>query len=117
MIRDAAQAGHIVIACGGGGIPVAKNERDDYAGVEAVVDKDWTSSILAAEIGADLLIILTDVPKVYLNFRKPEQQALSALTVGETERYLLDGHFGSRLDAAEGRGDPGFSRRPAVGAA
>lgn len=93
MIRDAARAGHIVVACGGGGIPVAQTEAGDYVGVEAVVDKDRTSSILATQIGADLLIILTDVPKVYLNFRQPDQLPLSALTVGQTERYLAEGHF------------------------
>lgn len=93
MIRDATRAGHIVIACGGGGIPVMKTAAGDYAGVEAVVDKDRTSSILAAQINADLLIILTDVPKVFLNYRKPNQQALSALTLAETETYLREGHF------------------------
>jgi len=93
MIRDAARQGHIVIACGGGGIPICKNDRNDYEGIEAVVDKDWTSSILAREIGADLLIILTDVPRAYLNYNQPDQRPLSALTIGETETYLGQGHF------------------------
>ena len=68
MIREAARAGHIVIACGGGGIPIKKNPDDSYAGVEAVIDKDLTSSVLATDVGAALLVILTAVPQVYLNF-------------------------------------------------
>jgi len=92
-IRDAAAQGHIVIACGGGGIPIIYNDEDNYEGVEAVIDKDLTSSILASQIGAELLIILTAVPKVYINFNKPDQHALSALTIGETERYIAEKHF------------------------
>ena len=93
MISDATRAGHIVIACGGGGIPIAKNASDDYEGVEAVIDKDLTSAILAAEIGADLMIILTDVPQVYVNYKKPEQRALGAVTMEEAERLIQEGHF------------------------
>jgi len=93
MISDAAQRGHIVIACGGGGIPVIKNAQNDLEGVEAVIDKDLTSSILAANIGADLLIILTDVPQVYTNYNTPQQQALGAVTMEEAERLINEGHF------------------------
>ena len=94
MIRDSARAGHIVVACGGGGIPIIRKEgTNDYAGVEAVIDKDLTSSVLANEIGAELLIILTDVPQVYVNFRKPEQRALGAVTIEEIEAYFDAGHF------------------------
>jgi carbamate kinase len=93
MIRDAARAGHIVVACGGGGIPVRKAPDDSYAGVEAVVDKDLTSSVLAANIGAELLIILTAVPQVYVGFGKAEQRALSAVTLEEIERLHGQGHF------------------------
>jgi len=92
-IRDSAQQGHIVIACGGGGIPIIRKEDGSYEGVEAVIDKDLTSSILASQTNAELIIILTSVPKVYLDFNKPTQRALSALTIGETERYLTEGHF------------------------
>ena len=93
MIRDAARQGHIVVACGGGGIPVKKLESDDYEGVEAVIDKDLTSALLAAEIGADLFVILTDVEKVYLNYRKPDQIGLDAVTIQLLEQYIAEGHF------------------------
>ena len=93
MIRDSARAGHIVVACGGGGIPIIRREDNDYVGIEAVIDKDLTSSVLAAEIGAELLIILTDVPQVYVHFGKPEQQALGAVTVEEVESLYAAGHF------------------------
>jgi len=93
MIRDSARAGHIVVACGGGGIPIIRREDNDYEGIEAVIDKDLTSSVLAAEIGAELLIILTDVPQVYVHFGKPEQQALGAVTVEEVESLYAAGHF------------------------
>lgn len=93
MIREAARSGHIVIACGGGGIPVKVSEDGEYVGVEAVVDKDLTSSVLAVNIGAELLIILTAVPQVYVDFGRPEQRALSAITLEEIERLRDEGHF------------------------
>jgi carbamate kinase len=93
MIRDAALAGHIVVACGGGGIPIKSSEDGSYVGVEAVVDKDLTSAVLGANIGAELLIILTSVPQVYVDFNKPEQRALSAVTLDEIEQLLGEGHF------------------------
>ena len=93
MIRDAAQAGQIVVACGGGGIPIKRSDDDRYVGIEAVVDKDLTTAVLGANIGADLLIILTAVPQVYVNFNTPEQRALSAVTLDEIEHHLADGQF------------------------
>jgi carbamate kinase len=93
MIRDTARAGHIVVACGGGGIPIKKQDDGQYAGIEAVIDKDLTSSVLATDIGAALLIILTAVPQVYVNFGKPDQQALGAVTLEELERMQAEGHF------------------------
>jgi len=93
MIRDAALHGHIVVACGGGGIPIKKNPDDSYVGIEAVIDKDLTSSVLATDIGAGLLIILTAVPQVYVNFGRPDQQALGAVTLEELERLYGEGHF------------------------
>jgi len=93
MIADAARAGHIVVACGGGGIPVKRGENGEYGGIEAVVDKDLTSSVLAANIGASLMIVLTAVPQVYINFGKPNQEALSAVTLEEIERLQEEGHF------------------------
>jgi carbamate kinase len=93
MIRDTVRAGHIVVACGGGGIPITKNADDAYVGVEAVIDKDLTSSVLAADIGAALLIILTAVPQVYVNYGKPDQRALGAVTLDEIEALVAQGHF------------------------
>ncbi len=93
MIREAASRGHIVIACGGGGIPVYQTERRGYAGVEAVIDKDRTSGVLARGIDADLLIILTAVDCVYLHFNQPEQSPLGAVTLAECSRYIAEGHF------------------------
>ena len=93
MIRDTARAGHIVVACGGGGIPIRIGADNRYCGVEAVIDKDLTSSVLASNIGASLLIILTDVPQVLLDFGKPTEKALGAVTLEEVEAYHAEGHF------------------------
>lgn len=93
MIREAALEGHIVIAGGGGGIPVRKDEDGRLVGVEGVVDKDLTSSVLARDIGASLLIILTAVPHVYVDFGTPGQRALGAVTLDEIEGHFDDGQF------------------------
>jgi len=93
MIRESARAGHIVVACGGGGIPIVKDEDTRYRGVEAVIDKDLTSSVLASDIGASLLIILTDVAQVSVHYGTPEQRPLGAVTLAEIERYHGEGHF------------------------
>ncbi|UCC19840.1 MAG: carbamate kinase [Promethearchaeota archaeon] len=82
----------IVIACGGGGIPVIKEEKKLY-GVEAVIDKDLASSKLAEQIGADILLIATDVEKVALNYGTPEQEDLEKLSVSEAKQYLEEGQF------------------------
>ena len=71
-----------------------RGPESEYQGGEAVIDKDFTSSVLAAEIGADLLIILTDVPQVYVRFGKPDQKALGAVTLEEIETLQREGHFG-----------------------
>ncbi|MFH1727206.1 MAG: carbamate kinase [Pseudomonadota bacterium] len=92
-IKESAMEGHVVIAGGGGGIPIIKNQEGKFAGVEAVVDKDSTSSIIAQKVKADLLIILTEVPNVYLNFKKENETALSAITLEETRRLIEAGHF------------------------
>jgi carbamate kinase len=93
MIRDAVRQGHIVIAAGGGGIPVRKAADRHYAGVEAVIDKDLTSAVLATNIGAELLVILTAVPQVFAEFGTPAQRALGAVTLEEVERLHAEGHF------------------------
>jgi carbamate kinase len=93
MIREVAQEGHIVVAAGGGGIPICQDTDGRYRGVEAVVDKDLTSSVLATDIGADLLIILTAVPQVYLDFGTPQERALGAVTLEEIEALQAEDHF------------------------
>ena len=84
--------GWIVIACGGGGIPVIK-EGKRLSGVEAVIDKDLASSKLGEQIGADILVIATDVEKVALHYGKPEQEILEKVSITEAKKYLKEGHF------------------------
>ncbi|MBI3098483.1 MAG: carbamate kinase [Planctomycetes bacterium] len=95
MIRELALSGHLVIAVGGGGVPIARSATNEYEGVEAVIDKDLASSLLACEIGADRLIILTEVPAACVNFGRPRQKAIDRMTVGEAERHLAAGEFGN----------------------
>lgn len=92
-IRDLVKRGNIVIAAGGGGIPVYRDDKKNLVGVEAVIDKDLASSLLAREIGADAFFILTDVANVYLNFHKPNQVALEKITAQQAEKYLESGEF------------------------
>jgi carbamate kinase len=104
MIRDAVRAGHVVVACGGGGIPISTGEGGKYVGVEAVVDKDLTSAVMGANVGAELLIFLTAVPNVYVDFGKPDQRPLGAVTLEEVERLRDEGQFppgsmGPKIDA------------------
>lgn len=95
IIKDLASKGNIVIASGGGGVPVYRDENKFLRGVEAVIDKDFASAKLAIEIGAEAFYILTDVPKVYLNFNTPEQIILDKLTTEEAENYYNQGQFTS----------------------
>ncbi|HBM80250.1 MAG TPA: carbamate kinase [Clostridiaceae bacterium] len=85
-------SGCIVIANGGGGIPVVE-EKGTYKGVEAVVDKDFSGELLALNLNADTLIILTDVPKVYVNFKKDNQRALDTVSIEEIKKYQSEGQF------------------------
>lgn len=93
VIRRLLEEDVIVIACGGGGMPVYVEDDGTYEGVDGVVDKDRASSVLAREIEADELIILTEVDKVALNFNKPNQRFLDTLSVTEARQYLSEGHF------------------------
>ena len=93
VVRTLVEAGAVVITIGGGGIPVVR-EGEQLAGVEAVIDKDLASSLLAKELGADILVIATDVPYVAINFGKPEQENLKTLTFATAEKYLAEGQFG-----------------------
>lgn len=92
-IRELSDMGNIVIACGGGGVPVIRRGAGDYRGVDAVIDKDLASARLAEEVGADTLIILTAVDKVALNFGKENEKLLSHMTVDEARGYIKEGHF------------------------
>ena len=95
IIRDLVQAGRIVIAAGGGGIPVILNGRGLYEGVEAVIDKDYAASLIAREVGADLFVILTAIERVCCDFGKPTQREL-AVADGATKAEatsLAEGQF------------------------
>jgi carbamate kinase len=93
-IMALAQAGFTVVGVGGGGIPVIEDASGNLVGVEAVIDKDLASSLLAYSIQADLFMISTEVEKVALNFNKPNVQWLDRLTVEEARRYMAEGQFG-----------------------
>ncbi len=93
VIRLLLDAGVIVIAAGGGGIPVVRDEAGRLTGVPAVVDKDAASCLLAKNLGAEILMISTGVEKVALNYRKPDQTWIDRMTVAEARRHLEDGQF------------------------
>lgn len=93
VIRGLAQEGHVVVACGGGGIPVIEDEKGDLQGVEAVIDKDFASSLLARSLGADALVLPTGVEQVALDFNKPTQRWLERLTLAEARRHLAEDQF------------------------
>jgi len=92
-IKTLIDTGFTVVGVGGGGIPVIKDEKGDLVGVEAVIDKDFASALLAGNIGADLFLISTAVEKVALNFNKPDQEWVDHMTLQEAKGYLADGHF------------------------
>jgi carbamate kinase len=99
------EAGYIVVAAGGGGIPVVRDADGGIRGVEAVIDKDLTAALLARAVGARLLIIATDVPAAMLDFGTPRARALGPVTAAELRRYAGDGHFtagsmGPKVEAA-----------------
>ena len=92
-IKTLTQKGFVVIGAGGGGIPVVRTEQGDYQSVDAVIDKDLSTALLAREIRADVLVITTGVEKVCINFGKPNQQALDTVSVAQMTRYKDEGHF------------------------
>ena len=94
IIKSMLDAGEIVVAVGGGGIPVVREDDGQLRGVEAVIDKDCASSRLAIDINADVLLILTAVEKVYRDFGRPSQKALNHLSLNEAKELLAEGHFG-----------------------
>ena len=93
-IGKAARNGAIVIASGGGGIPVYKDKDGLLRPIEGVIDKDFASSLLASRLHADEFYILTDVPNVYINYGSPDQKAIEFLNYEDTEKYLNEGQFG-----------------------
>ena len=101
-ITSLSNSGHVVICTGGGGIPVVTSETG-YQGVEAVIDKDRASALLAKEVDADILFILTAVEKVAINYGKQNQKWLSTMSIEETYQYIDEGHFapGSMLPKVE----------------
>ncbi|TCP96211.1 carbamate kinase [Cricetibacter osteomyelitidis] len=102
-IKTLLNAGHIVITCGGGGIPVVSDKQGRLVGINAVIDKDSASCVLAEKLVADYLVILTAVEKVAINYGKPNQQWLSQLSTQEARQYIAEGQFakGSMLPKVE----------------
>jgi carbamate kinase len=105
VIRDLVGAGRIVIAAGGGGIPIIINGRGLFEGVEAVIDKDYVSSLIAREVKVDLFIILTGIERVYLDFGTPQERPVETMTVEQAGDYLVQGQFprgsmGPKIEAA-----------------
>ena len=102
-VKAMIEAGQIPVTVGGGGIPVKEMEGRHLKGTSAVVDKDFASAKLAEELEADMLVILTAVEKVAINFGKPNQESLSEMSIQDAERYIKEGHFapGSMLPKVE----------------
>lgn len=105
VVRRLARQGVIVIAAGGGGVPVAEGPGGELRGVEAVVDKDLATAVLARELGAEAILTLTDVDRVYLDFGKPGQRGLGEVRLADLREYRAQGHFppgsmGPKVDAA-----------------
>ena len=109
LVGRLAREGMIVITVGGGGIPVVRDSLG-FKGVEAVIDKDLASSLAAVEIGADEFYILTDVPKVCINYRTLQEQALDSMSIAEAERYLAEGMFAEGSMAPKVRAGISFVR-------
>jgi carbamate kinase len=92
-VKELLDSGRIVITVGGGGIPIYVDENGNFEGVDAVIDKDFASALLALEIGADLLVILTGVDKVAINYNKPDMQELDILNLSDAKRYYAESQF------------------------
>ncbi|HKQ25846.1 MAG TPA: carbamate kinase [Burkholderiales bacterium] len=93
IIEALIDLGYIVIACGGGGIPVLRDAQGDLQGLEAVIDKDFASSLLARDLGAELFVVSTGVEKVAVDFGKPTQRWLERITLADVRKYFADGQF------------------------
>ncbi|MDA3943523.1 MAG: carbamate kinase [Bacteroidetes bacterium] len=110
-IEKIAREGHIVIAVGGGGIPCFYKESNKLQGIDAVIDKDLASSLLASQIRADKFFILTDVPKVCINFNTPQEKSMDKMTIAEAKRFLEEGQFGEGSMAPKVRAAINFVER------
>ena len=95
IVKQLVKLGDIVIAAGGGGVAIKRNKNGTYTGVNGVIDKDFAASLLAKEIGADILLTLTTVDNAMVNFGKPNQRALGRISIDEAEDYISDGQFGA----------------------
>lgn len=110
-IEKIAREGHIVIAVGGGGIPCFYVEGNKLQGIDAVIDKDLASALLASQVRADKLFIMTDVPKVCINFNTPQEKSLDKMTIAEAKKYLDEGQFGEGSMAPKVRAAINFVER------
>ncbi|MHA2203115.1 MAG: carbamate kinase [Candidatus Hodarchaeales archaeon] len=102
QVNDLLEAGFILVASGGGGIPVVKNQDGTVSGVEAVIDKDLAGERLAIDTKAKAFAILTDTDRVYLNYKTPKQKGIDKMTVVEVEKFLEEGAFGDKLKGSMG---------------
>lgn len=119
IIKSLAGEGCIVIACGGGGIPVVEDAGGRLDGLEAVIDKDFVSALLAHQIGADLFVVSTGVEKVAINFNRPDQLWLEHIGLAEAKRLLAEGHFpagsmGPKIEAVVAFLEHGGERRAII---
>lgn len=119
IIESLVAEGHIVIACGGGGIPVVEDAAGNLEGLEAVIDKDFSSALLAHDLNADLFVVSTGVEKVAINFNKPDQRWLDQMTLTEAQRHLAEGQFpkgsmGPKIEAIASFLGPGGKRRAII---
>jgi carbamate kinase len=92
-IKRAVEAGDLLVACGGGGIPVVHDPQEGLRGVRAVIDKDLTGAVLAMELGADAMLILTNIDRVSINYGNPDERAVERMTIAEAQTWLDDGQF------------------------
>jgi carbamate kinase len=119
IINSLVAEGHIVIACGGGGIPVIENPDGTLDGIEAVIDKDFASALLAHELKADLFVVSTGVEKIAINFNRPDQRWLDRMTASEAKVLLQQGQFpagsmGPKIEAIISFLEPGGERRAII---
>lgn len=93
LIRLGVEAGHLLVVCGGGGIPVVRDPERGYYGTAAVIDKDLAAALLAAKLGADTMMILTNVDRVSINYGKPDEREIDRMTVAEAKNWVDEGQF------------------------